>query len=254
MKEIKISKNEENQRLDKYLLKYFNKSSKAFIYKMLRKKRIKYNSKKATGNEILNNGDSLQIYLSDETMDSFMEEKVVDICDINFSIVFEDENVIFINKPTNILTHPESKEDNDTLIHKLLYYLYSKNEFDKSKESSFIPAFCNRLDRNTTGILVAGKNLMSMQEINNSIANNLVGKFYIAMVKGIINKENTIISYHKKDTKTNKVKIFEKETLGCKKIETRYKPIKIGKDYTLLEIHLITGKSHQISFTVFACI
>lgn len=120
MKEIKITKNEENQRLDKYLLKYFNKAPKSFVYKMLRKKRIKLNKGKAEGSEMLLEGDTLQLYLAEETMAGFMEEKTVPVAERHFGIVYEDDDILVVNKPAGLLTHPEKAEDRDTLTDQIL--------------------------------------------------------------------------------------------------------------------------------------
>ena len=170
MKEIKISEKEENQRLDKFLLKYFNKAPKSFVYKMLRKKRIKLNGAKAEGSEIITNGDVLSMYLSEETMDSFMEAKTVNKAQRHFGIVYEDDNILIVSKPAGLLTHPQSPQDKETLIDQILYYLHEKGEYSADKEASFTPAVCNRLDRNTGGIVIAGKNLQTVQAVNKAIA------------------------------------------------------------------------------------
>lgn len=246
MKEIKITVKEENQRLDKYLMKYFNKAPKSFIYKMLRKKRIKYNNKKAEGSEMLKDGDSLQLYLAEETMSGFMEEKTVNVAERHFGIVYEDENVIFVSKPAGVLTHPEKESDKNTLIDQILYYLYEKGEYTPSASSVFTPAVCNRLDRNTSGIIVAGKNLMAVQELNKAIQERKVDKMYIALVKGKVSDKGELIGYIKKDNGNNISSVSDKELKGSKKIVTKYKVINSSEKYDLLEIKLITGKSHQI--------
>ena len=129
MKQIEISDNDSGQRLDKYLLKYFNKATKSFIYKMLRKKRIKLNGGKAEGNEMLSDGDTIQMYLSEETMESFMEEKTVSDVKRTFDIVYEDENILVVNKPAGLLSHAEKKDDSNTLIDQILSYLNEKGEY-----------------------------------------------------------------------------------------------------------------------------
>ena len=158
MNEIRVSKDDSGQRIDKYLMKYFNKANKSFIYKMLRKKRIKLNNARAEGNEILSEDDRIQMYLAEETMDSFMEEKTVSKIQCSFGIVYEDANIIVVNKPAGLLSHAESKEDQNTLIDQILYYLYQKGEYIPHKESTFTPALCNRLDRNTSGAVILRPN------------------------------------------------------------------------------------------------
>ena len=246
MKEVNITGKEENQRLDKFLLKYFNNAPKSFVYKMLRKKRIKFNGKKAEGNEIIKNGDKLQMYIAPETMDSLMSEKEIVKAERHFGIVYEDDNILVVSKPAGLLSHPESSADKNTLIDQILYYLYEKGEYDMSKESSFTPAICNRLDRNTGGIVIAGKNLAAVQAVNKAIAQRKIKKYYITMVRGEFTQEKELFGYHVKDELTNTVKVLKKEATGAKKIFTKVKPIAVKDNFSLLEIDLITGKSHQI--------
>jgi 23S rRNA pseudouridine955/2504/2580 synthase len=246
LKEIRITKNEENQRLDKFLLKYMNKASKAFIYKMLRKKRIKYNGKKAEGSELLRAGDSLSLYLSEETMCSFMEEKAVAQAKRHFAIVFEDDDVLAVAKPAGLLTHPEKSEDKDTLIDQVLFYLYEKGQYAPSMESTFTPALCNRLDRNTSGIVLAGKTLKGVQSLNEAIRNKQVDKYYLTLVQGEVKQAGEISAFLSKEEGKNQVRISKEAGIDGKESITRYRPLAYQNGYTLLEIHLITGKTHQI--------
>lgn len=246
MKEIKITKNEENQRLDKFLLKYMNKASKAFIYKMLRKKRIKYNGKKAEGNELLQGGDSLLLYLSEETIASFMEEKTVAEAKRHFGIIYEDDDILAVAKPAGLLTHPEKSDDKDTLIDQVLFYLYQKGQYTPSPQSAFTPALCNRLDRNTSGIVLAGKTLKGVQDLNEAIRNRQVDKYYLTMVKGEVKEAGEISAFLSKEEGKNQVRISKDAGIDGKESITRYRPLAYGNGYTLLEIHLITGKTHQI--------
>lgn len=245
MKEIIITKNEENQRLDKFLLKYMNKASKGFIYKMLRKKRIKYNGGKAEGNELLRAGDTLRLYLAEETMQSFMEEKTVPAAKRHFGIVYEDDEILVVSKPAGLLTHPEKSSDTDTLIDQVLYYLYQKGQYTPAAESSFTPALCNRLDRNTSGIVIAGKTLQGVQAVNEIIRSRKLNKFYLTLVAGEIHEAGEITAYLTKDAEKNQVRISKREGSGARTM-TKYRPLAHAKGYTLLEIQLITGKTHQI--------
>lgn len=242
MKEIIITKNEENQRLDKFLLKYMNKASKGFIYKMLRKKRIKYNGGKAEGNELLRAGDTLRLYLAEETMQSFMEEKTVPAAKRHFGIVYEDDEILVVSKPAGLLTHPERSSDTDTLIDQVLYYLYQKGQYTPAAESSFTPALCNRLDRNTSGIVIAGKTLQAVQAANEIIRSRKLNKFYLTLVAGEIHEAGEITAYLTKDAEKNQVRISKREGSGARTM-TKYRPLAHAKGYTLLEIQLITGKS-----------
>ncbi len=245
MKEIRITQNEENQRLDKFLLKYMNKASKGFLYKMLRKKRIKYNGGRAEGSELLKAGDTLQLYLAEETIQSFMEEKTVAETKRHFAIVYEDDDILVVSKPAGLLTHPEKSSDKDTLIDQILYYLYQKGQYLPEADSSFTPALCNRLDRNTSGIVIAGKTLKGVQAVNETIRSHKLDKYYLTLVAGEIREAGEITAYLTKDEEKNQVRISKREGSG-KKTMTKYRPIACAKGYTLLEIHLITGKTHQI--------
>lgn len=245
MRKLKIDKNNSNQRLDKFLLKYLNKAPKSFIYKMIRKKNIKLNNSKVSGNEILQENDILDLYLSEETIIKFMEEKLLNKNVGSLNIVFEDKNILIVNKPTNLLSQA-SKAYEDNLVDRILLYLSNTNQFDNSKESYFTPGICNRLDRNTSGLVISGKNLIATQEVNRLISENLLEKYYLTIVKGNIEKSNLIKSYHVKDSIDNKVKIYDCEVENSKKVITEYKPIISNGKFSLLEVKLITGKSHQI--------
>lgn len=244
--ELVVTKYEQNQRLDKFLLKYFNKAPKSFVYKMLRKKRIKLNDKKAEGSEILKIDDTLKFYIAKETMESFMEEKVLNATKITFGVLYEDENVLLASKPVGMLCHPESDTSKDTLVDQVLFYLLKKGEYSPSKFNSFTPALCNRLDRNTSGIVLVGKNLMAVQNLNKAIATFNVDKFYLTIVKGKTEREGEIVGFHSKDGFNNEVSISSKQSASDKKVVTKFVTLKFNGEYSLLEIHLITGKSHQI--------
>lgn len=244
MKQVIISSSEKNQRLDKFLLKYFNKSSKSFIYKMLRKKNIKYNNNKAQGNEILKDGDCIQIYLSDETINKFKQLPTIVKVKKEFDIIYEDKNILICNKPIGLLSQKDTKENYDCIVDQIIYYLYEEGEYNYNQP--FKPAICNRLDRNTSGIIIAGKNLMTLQSINKAIANNQIGKFYKTIVCGNIMQAKTLEDYYSKDTHKNQAIISSVKQDNTSKVITKYKPLKNSKDYTLLEIELVTGKSHQI--------
>lgn len=245
MKEIRITRNEENQRLDKFLLKYMNKATKGFLYKMLRKKRIKLNGGRAEGSEMLTAGDTLQLYLAEETIQSFMEERTVAPAKRHFGILYEDEDILVVSKPAGLLTHPEKAEDKDTLIDQILYYLYQKGQYVPDAASSFTPALCNRLDRNTSGLVIAGKTLRGVQAVNETIRTHKLDKYYLTLVAGEIHEAGEITAYLTKDQNKNQVRLSKRKGIGAKTM-TKYRPIAHAKGYTLLEIHLITGKTHQI--------
>ncbi len=242
MIKITIDNTNENQRLDKYLQKYLNKAPKSFIYKMLRKKNIKLNDKKANGNEILAFGDNINIYLSDETIKNFKEEKEIIKTKQNFKIIFEDKNIIICYKPIGLVSQPDANNKTSSLNDELIYYLYKTDKY--KKDADFTPSICNRLDRNTSGIVVFGKNLKSLQALNLAFKTKTIDKYYLTAVEGKIDKNGIIKLYHKKEK--DKVQIYDSFIEGSKEIITEYTPLKTKENKTLLKIKLITGKTHQI--------
>lgn len=261
MKELIINKNEANQRVDKFLKKYLCNANTSFIYKMIRKKNITLNDKKMTGNEMLSKGDKLKIFFSDETLEKFTanissvnksSSKAEKDIDISKYIIYEDENVIFINKPSGMLSQKADKSDvsaNEYLIE----YLINKNELSREELNRFKPSICNRLDRNTSGLLIFGKSLSALQKFSELLKSRNLHKYYLCIVKGQMKKSKTINGFLYKDEMTNKVKIvFEKPDTNDKyhdeyyEIQTMYEPISSNGEYTLLKVLLITGKTHQI--------
>jgi len=245
LKELKITTNTKNQRLDKFLGKYLNDAPMSFIYKMLRKKNIKLNGKKAAGSEILCEDDIVHIYMADESIDNFRSQKYVAHAVGDIDIVYEDANILVLNKPRGLLTHPDFANAHDTLLARVLHYLHQKGDYDTSKDSVFTPGFCNRLDRNTTGIVVCGKTLDASQQLNKAISSGEVDKYYSAIVIGEVKSRGVLKGLHTKDQKTNKVSISDDNTDG-KEAVTEYEPIITKNGHSLLKIKLVTGRSHQI--------
>ena len=243
MIELKITTDTKNQRLDKFLGKYLNDAPMSFIYKMLRKKNIKLNGKKAVGSEILCEDDIVRIFIADDTIDKFRSEKSVGYSVGDIDIVYEDANILVLNKPRGLLTHPDSVNAHDTLLARTLSYLHQKGDYDTSKESVFTPGFCNRLDRNTTGIVVCGKTLNASQQLNKAISSGNSEKYYSAIVIGEVRSRGVLKGFHTKDQKANKVSISD---AGDKEVVTEYEPIMTHNGYSLLKIKLVTGRSHQI--------
>lgn len=245
MKEIYISDNEANQRLDKFLAKLLNEAPKSFYYKMLRKKNIVLNGKKAEGNEKLKQGDCVRLYLSEETFSKFCSEKEIVRPGGSLDILYEDQNVIFLNKPAGILSQKAQKGD-ISVVDYLLTYLLDSHAISPEELKLFSPSVCNRLDRNTSGIVAAGKSLAGLQTLSCWFRDRSIGKYYRCLVKGRISKKQRVCGYLKKNSRTNQVRITEKPLDGSVKIETEYEPVAWGKESTLLEVHLLTGKTHQI--------
>ena len=261
MKEIIVGANEEGQRFDKLLSKVLDKATKGFIYKMLRKKNITLNNKKATGNEMLQANDLIKIFLSDETYDKFATEIKQDKSTLNkkdipngfkLEVVYEDKNILIVNKPVGVLSQKANAKD-ISMNEYIIEYLLKKKDITPEQLNTFRPSICNRLDRNTSGLLMAGKSLIGLQKLTEYIKNRDVDKFYLTIVKGEIKKNATIDGYLIKNEHTNKVKVYssidnlsDANVRSADKIKTRYTPIKTSKEFTILKVELITGKTHQI--------
>ena len=244
MKEIIIAENEAGQRLDKFLAKYLNEAPKSFFYKMLRKKNIVLNGKKATGNEKLNVGDSVKLFLADETIEKFSSNQIQK-ASAKLDIIYEDEHMMLINKPVGMLSQKADKKD-ESLVEYLINYLLESGSITKDELRTFHPSICNRLDRNTSGMVAAGKSLAGLQKLSELFKDRSLRKYYRALVVGEVKDTHHIKGYLYKDEKLNKVMILNCPKEGALPIETEYRPVKIMKDCTLLEVHLITGRTHQI--------
>ena len=261
MKEFKINANEAGQRFDKYLKKLLKEANTSFIYKMLRKKNIVLNGKKADGTEKLNVGDEVKLFLADETFDKFhgadastkQFEVYSQIPSKNLDIIYEDEDVIIINKPVGMLSQKAKPEDISANEYIIAYLLQSK-ALTPDDLNTFKPSICNRLDRNTSGLLIAGKTLKGLQEMSEALkersAEKGVQKYYRCIVSGVLKEKTYLKGYLSKDEKTNKVTIYKTkpsdQSIESLPIETEYRPIASMNGYTELEVHLITGRSHQI--------
>lgn len=247
MKLITVHKQEEGQRLVKLLGAYLKEAPNSFFYKMLRKKNITLNGKKADGTEKLKCGDEIRLFLSDETYEKFAgkvqpKEKFPTA---KLNIVYEDSNVIFINKPAGMLSQKSVPSD-VSLNEYLLGYLEKSGQWKQEESKAFRPSVCNRLDRNTSGMVICGKSMAGLQQMAALLKDRSLHKYYLCLVKGVMTESQHLEGYLLKDENSNQVKIFQKETEGAAHIITEYEPLYTEGETTLLKVTLVTGKSHQI--------
>lgn len=248
MKQYIIKENEAGQRFDKYLMKLLKQAPSSFVYKMLRKKNITLNGKKADGNEKLTCGDEIKLFFSDESFDKLAgaEKQVIDVpADVKIlqkqEIVYEDDNVIIVNKPVGELS--QKAEKNDVSINeRILFYLKNTS----SNDEAFTPSICNRLDRNTSGLIIAGKSLKGLQDVAELLKTHELKKYYLCVVQGTFNKQVDLTAYIIKNEKDNKVTVYDHEMPETEKIMAEYIPLISSGGYTLLAVNLKTGKPHQI--------
>lgn len=252
MKSFTIRENEAGQRLDKYLRKLLPDAPGSFIYKMLRKKNIVLNSQKATGAEHLSAGDEVVCFLADETFDKFARSSKETIEELKrvpvqpaFSVVYEDEDTLIINKPAGMLSQKARESDVSANEH-IIAYLLESGTLKEEDLRTFRPSICNRLDRNTSGLLMAGKTLRGLQRLSAELKSRSMQKYYRCLVKGDILEKNVQKGYLLKDERENAVSVFKNGAPNRKYIETAYDPVERFGDYTFVEVHLITGRSHQI--------
>lgn len=246
LREITVNKNEDDQRLDRFLKKYLDDAPSSFIYKMIRKKNIKLNGKRAKPEDPIYEGDLIQLYLAEDTIEKFQREKEEIRSNIIPRIIYEDENIILINKEVGLLSHGASGDFEENMVDSMISYLIQKEEYVPRIEKTFTPSICNRLDRNTSGIIIGAKNYEALKDINRAIRKGSIRRFYKTIVKGEVWEEFTDTAHLYKDEDKNLVSIKRFDTEGSKEIRTHVNPLAVRDGYSLLEIELLTGRTHQI--------
>jgi 23S rRNA pseudouridine955/2504/2580 synthase len=250
LRQIIIKSNDAGQRLDKFLTKAVKGLPQSMMYKYIRTKKIKLNRARAHENDILQEGDELLLFIRDEFFDiPSNDDSALSRIVPKLDIVYEDENIILCNKRPGVLVHEDKAANENTLIMHIKAYLFQKGEYDPELEQSFAPALCNRIDRNTGGIVIAAKNAQALRIINEKIKNDEIKKFYFCAVHGILQKKKgTLTGFLKKNSNTNTVTIFDnpKDISSLKKIITKYRVVAEKNSDSLLEVELVTGRTHQI--------
>ncbi len=247
MRSFNITKNDADQRLDKYISKSVPALPKSLMYKYIRLKRIKVNRKRAEISTRLKEGDIVDMYIGDEFFKEAQYKYDFLKAGKELDIVYEDENIVICNKKAGLLCHADKNEYNDNLINRILRYLYNKKEYDPKSEHSFTPALANRIDRGTSGLVICAKNAEALRILNSKIKSREVKKYYLCIVSGRMPKsEDTLKAYLAKNEEKNTVSIKNKEFEGSKEIVTKYRVLAENNGFSLLEIDLLTGRTHQI--------
>ena len=245
MVNIEIGKNEQKQRLDKFLRKYLGNASLSYIYKAIRKD-VKVNGRRAKEDTMLELGDVITLYISDEELSALTRTRRSTRVKRQFKVAYEDDNIIVVEKPFGLLTHGDRTEKKNHLANQVVDYLIEKGDYNPRLERTFTPASVNRLDRNTTGLVLFGKTGEALQTLNRMIREkDKVNKYYMTIVKGRVKGELHLRDRMVKDERTNKVRVLSMDEEG-RDMETIVTPIETGRDFTLVEVELITGRTHQI--------
>ena len=248
MKELRIAKNDAGQRLDRFVGKAVPLLPDALLQKYIRLKRIKVNARGAKRDARLAEGDVLQLYINDEFFETPREENAWrKVGTPRLRIVYEDENLLLLDKPAGVLCHSAGKWDYNTLIAHVQAYLQQKGEWSPAAENAFVPALCNRIDRNTGGIVIAAKNAEALRIINERIKDREIDKYYLCIVHGHPRPPaGTLTGYIFKDAKKNLVYVSDMPKPGAKSAVTAYRALATRGGLSLLECHLLTGRTHQI--------
>lgn len=247
MRELTITDREARQRLDKYLLRYLKNTGTGFIYRMMRKKNITLNGKKTKGNELLQEGDVIRLFFSEETISKLQGESTQEKYPVSedFRVIYEDNEILAINKPCGMLSQKAKKEDISANEY-LLGYLISSGQMSALDFLRYRPGICNRLDRNTSGLILAAKTLPAAQQLSVLIQSHNLEKYYLTIVNGVLKTPKEVKAYLQKDEKCNKVRVEQNPFKGGERIETAYEPLASNGKETLLKVQLITGRTHQI--------
>lgn len=242
-----INDNDSGQRVDKFISKALPELPKSMMYRLIRKKDIKVNGKRCEISTKLMTNDVVTVYVKQELSGTKQHDMSFLNAEGNLDIVYEDDNIIVVNKPLGLDSHSNGEHNDDTLINRVKLYLYNKKEYLPDGESSFAPALCSRLDRNTSGLVTAVKNASALREMNSAIRDGMVHKIYLCItIAPPPKKADIITAYHKKEDSRNIVRISDHPLEGYKPIKTGYEVLRAQKGLYLIKVTLFTGRTHQI--------
>lgn len=244
---VTVTKNDAGQRLDKFLTKTYRNLPMSLLYKAVRKKDIRLNGKRCEASSRLSEGDEIYLFLPEDALEIAPPTYEFMHASKQLDVVYEDEHVMLLNKKAGLLVHPDEREFADTLIFRVQRYLYEKGEYDPADEQSFAPALVNRIDRNTSGIVIAAKTAVALRVLNAKLKEREIEKYYLCIVHGSMPKtEDTLEAFLEKNESQNRVYISDTQKQGARTIRTRYRVLEEKNGFSLLEIHLLTGRTHQI--------
>lgn len=247
MKTVVIGPNDAGQRLDKYLSKAFPQLPVSMMYKCIRQKDIKLDGKRCQPSDRLVAGSTLTLYVKDDMLEPATPKYEFLQASSKLDIVYEDEHLLLLNKPAGLLVHPDDREFGDTLIFRVQRYLYEKGEYRPQEENSFAPALVNRIDRNTCGMVIAAKTAAALRILNEKLRKREIDKYYLCIVHGILEqKQGLLKGFLEKNEEQNRVYISRTARVGARHIETGYRVLEEKNGLSLLEIELLTGRTHQI--------
>ncbi len=247
VRKVTVGKNDAGQRADKFLTKTFPLLPISMMYKYLRKKDIKLNGKRCEISTRLQEGDELTLYVKDEFLEQTSRTYEFMTAGKELDIVYEDDHLLLLNKKAGLLVHPDEREYRDTLIFRVQRYLYEKGEYRPDEEQSFVPALVNRIDRNTCGIVIAAKTAAALRILNEKLRGREIEKYYLCLVHGRMEKkEDTLHGFLEKNESQNRVYVSDRQTRDSRTIATRYRVLEEHDGLSLLEIELLTGRTHQI--------
>ena len=247
LRNIIITENDAGQRLDKFLSKSFKNLPQSLVYKCIRKKDIKLNGKRCSADTRLNVGDTLALYVKDEFFENSTTEYDFLKAPVKLDIVYEDENILLINKQPGLIVHPDKNYHFDSLISRVQHYLFEHGEYNPEDSHSFSPSLVNRIDRNTGGIVIAAKNAEALRILNSKMRDREIKKFYLCIVHGVLTtKRGILTAYLEKNEAQNRVYIYSYHKEKTKIIKTKYKVVDEKEKFSLIEVELLTGRTHQI--------